>query len=94
MKNSPDVSQLGAVLSRFFHRYHVILFSLTVVVGVSAALLLLNGLITASNASDDSVIQQQQFDKATIKKIEGFGSRTTTSKELQFPDGRTSPFVE
>ncbi|MDO5344078.1 MAG: hypothetical protein Q4F02_04195 [Candidatus Saccharibacteria bacterium] len=94
MKNSPDISQLGVILGRFFRRYHVILFTLTVVAGVSAALLLLNGLLVASSAADDGVVQQQRFDQETIKKIDSFGSRTTTSRELQFPGGRTSPFVE
>ena len=94
MKNSPDISQLGTIISHFFRRYHVLLFTLTVVVGVSVALLLLNGLLSASNETDETPVPQARFDEATIKKIDSFGSRTTAGKELQFPQGRTSPFVE
>lgn len=97
MKNSPDISQLGTVLGRFFRRYHVVLFMLTVVVGVSAALFLLYGLVSLSNTKTDisaSIETTAHFDKKTIEQIDSFGTPGTTNQPFSPPTGRVNLFAE
>lgn len=96
MKNSPDISQLGTVVGHFFRRYHVVLFVLTVVVGVSAAIFLLNGLVTASNTMQENISPETtaSFDKKTIERISGFGTPGAASQPFNLPPGRANLFAE
>lgn len=95
MKNSPSVSQLGSIVAHFIGRYHVIIFSLTVVIGVSAAVLLLNGLIELSSGTDHPVSTTQAFDRETIEKIDNLTpANQTQGSSLSLPSGRINPFVE
>lgn len=95
MKNSPSVGQLGEVISHFFRRYHMSIFLLTVVIGVSAAVLLLNGLLSKSNEMDPTVTtQSSSFDKKTIERIDNFSPAGAGKDDFSLPSGRTNPFVE
>ncbi len=91
MKNSPELDKLLSSISAFLRRYHVMLYVLTVVVGVSIAILMLNGLINSSKQTDHPFPEPARFDKQTIERIEGF---TTPDKNTKFklPPGRINPF--
>ena len=95
MKNSPDISQIGTLASRFFHRYHVILYTLTVVVGVAVAIFLLYSLLASSNPKEDTIQQQTtRFDQKTIDQINSFRTRDTANANFSLPAGRTNLFAE
>lgn len=94
MKNSPSISQVGAAITHFIHRHHLTLFTLTVVVSVSVAVFLLNGLISVSNSPVSTTPTTASFDKATIDKINSFSSADSGSDTFSLPSGRINPFVE
>lgn len=96
MKNSVSVDQISGLALAFFKRYHLILFTLTVVVGVSVAVFLLNQLMIAEGDSDNVSSQASGaiFDEATIDRIKNLNASTDSGSELVFPDGRVDPFSE
>lgn len=94
MKNSPSVGELGGIIARFMRRYHVMLFTLTVVISVSVAVFMLNGIITLSNETDDSIGGVSGFDTATIERIENFNMSNDISDDFSLPPGRVNPFIE
>jgi len=87
---SLSFAQLNRMASQFLHRFHVILFVVFVIGGLSLATLFLSQAITkqgtvAPTASDPP------FDTATMLKIENL--RTTSDQSnLNPPSGRTNPF--
>ena len=94
MKQSPSISHIGSIVSKIFSRYHVIIFSLTVVIGVSVAIFFLNGLISLSKESEPLNVTTTTFDEETIEKIENFSPSSEAKSNFSLPPGRTNPFVE
>ncbi len=96
MKNSPSVGQLGNIIASVFRRFHVLLFVLTVVIGVAACMFFLNNLITLSAQADPLAPTTTQFDQTTIDRINGLvtADQGISGKELVLPPGRINPFVE
>lgn len=92
----PSIAQLGEMMGHFFRRYHVILFSLTIVISVSAAVMMLNNLLVISGASTGSEtnIQASGFDQKTIDKIENFTTASDSPRPFSLPAGRVNPLVE
>lgn len=90
--SSLSVSQLTVPLSRFLHRFHIILFALLVIGGLSVATFMLYGVITESSATDQQASSANSFDKTTIQKIETLRDPSQESAPLQLPAGRTNPF--
>ena len=86
-----DLSEVTRVISRFLHRFHVTLFVVLVVGGLSVATLLLNKAITAQ-ASNPNGPTEEAFDENTMTRIKNL--RTTDEQtNLVLPDtGRTDPF--
>ena len=86
-----DLSQVTLVVSRFLHRFHITLFVVLVVGGLSIATLLLNKSIT-TQADSTSGPTEQAFDEKTMTRIKNL--RTTNEQtNLVLPDtGRTDPF--
>lgn len=86
-----DFSQLSHVVSRFLHRFHITLFVVLVVGGLSVATLMLNKAITMQ-ANDLPATPSQGFDESTMTKIQNLHT-TTDQTNLDLPDtGRTNPF--
>lgn len=95
MKQSISLKTLATGMSSIFKRHHVVLFVLTVVVGVSVAMFLLYNLINTT--TDKEVIATTSsaiFDEETIEKINKLAPSDSTHQELALPDGRINPFVE
>lgn len=89
---SLTVSQLGQMLSQFLHRFHIILFVVLVVGGLSLVTLFLNQAISKP-ASDLTPSSTQSFDQATMTKIKNL--RTTNDQSnLTLPPGRIDPFTK
>lgn len=97
MKQSPSVSQLGSILLTFLKRYHIVIFSLTIVIGVSVSMLMLNELLSRSSdpdASSTTTTTTTTFDQDTIEKIKKFRSSDSEDNNFSLPPGRTNPFRE
>lgn len=85
------LTQFAQAFSQFLHRFHVILFVVLVVGGLSLVTLFLNVAITKP-ASDVPSTSEQPFDEATMTKIENL--RTTSDQsDLTPPPGRINPFI-
>lgn len=92
MNGSLSLSQITIALSKFLHRFHVILFALIVIGGLSVATFLLYGTIASSSASNEPTASSNSFDKSTIDKIKELRDPSEQSEPLQLPQGRTNPF--
>lgn len=90
--SSLSLSQITKPLSQLLHRFHVILFALLVIGGLSVATFLLYGSIVTSSAPDQQVTSSSSFDKTTIEKIKTLRDPSQPGSPLQLPAGRTNPF--
>jgi len=87
---SLNFTQLNLMVSRFLHRFHVILFVVFVIGGLSLVTLFLSLAITKQDATTSSTVDHP-FDSVTMSKIENL--RTTSDQSnLSPPSGRTNPF--
>ena len=86
-----DTSQFTLMISRFLHRFHITLFVVLVVGGLSVATLLLNKAITAQS---DTVTEPAQapFDEKTMTRIENLRTTNEQTNLVLPPTGRTDPF--
>lgn len=91
MKSSSPLTQLVQSISWFLHRFHVIIFVLFVVGGLSIATLLLNLVITNNTLNVDPPTQDS-FDTATIERLRDLQGANQDDSNFKLPDGRTSPF--
>ena len=83
--------QLLNGISRFLHRYHVVLFALVVLGGLAIATFMLY--TAATSASETTQLPStSSFDKSTIDKIQNLRSSDESGKPLELPAGRTNPF--
>lgn len=87
---SLNLNQLTQMVSRFLHRFHVILFVVFVVGGLSLVTLFLNQAITKQGSAEPTTTEQP-FDDATMTRIEGLRS-TSEQSNLTPPSGRINPF--
>ena len=93
MKQDLSLTTITHGFSRFLHRYHVVLFTLVVVGGLSAATLVLYRELTAGS-SDQTTSTATGFDTATMKKIDTLRGPDDPAPPLTKPAGRTNPFQE
>lgn len=95
MKNNISLNpqQLLSGISGFFYRYHVLVFSLVVLGGLSAATYVLYQTVISSQSAEpgSSVVQ---FDEATIDRIKDLRDSDDSGTPLQKPAGRSNPFKE
>ena len=95
MKNSPSVNELGSIIARFIRHHHIVLYAMTIVIGVSTAVLFLNSLISASNATDDALPTTALFDETTIERIDDLNVVNVNENDnFSLPNGRINPFIE
>lgn len=94
MKQSPSLSQLGGAVAHFMQRFHLVIFTLTVVIGVSIAVFLLNSLIEASNRTEPAAHNMPTLDQKTIDRINSFKRASDGQDNFSLPPGRVNPFVE
>lgn len=77
-------------------RYHMVIFIVTVAIGLTAAVLLLNSVVLKANdpttpSGGDTVTS---FDQTTIDRIKQLKTADEPSVPLDFSKGRISPFSE
>ena len=89
---STDLSsaQITKFISLFLHRYHVILFTIFILGGLSVATFLL---YTASSPGpgEQAVNKSTKFDQTTINQINNLRSPTEQPQSLKLPSGRINP---
>jgi len=84
-------------LSALLHRYHFIIFIVTIIGGVTAFVFLLNTIVIKSEASssDTKTTMSTSFDQKTIDEINLYKGRDTKSNGINFSGNkRTNPFQE
>ena len=95
MNNSPSVGQLGVILARFLPRYHITLYTMTIVIAVSVAIFLISSVTSSSDDVDAKVVETTKFDTNTIDRIKEYNSSSQAAKPFSLPgSGRINPFVE
>jgi len=92
MKSDLSLQQLTRSLARFLHRYHVLIFTIFVLGGLSVATFMLYRATTA--AQSPSSTTPSGFDKKTIDRISKLRSANDTPAPIDLPAGRTNPFQE
>lgn len=91
MKTDINLKQIPAAISRALHRFHVVIFTLIVLGGLSIATYILYAAITSTPASEQTT-ETVGFDKSTIDDINSLRGAGEASKPLVKPAGRTNPF--
>lgn len=88
-----SVGRIGEIISHFLKRFHVAIYSLTVVIAVSAAMFLLNNIINLSNESQTPVADTSVFESDTVDKIRNFNASDRINNTLDIPrNQRVNPF--
>ena len=96
MKNI-SVSSLFKPLGRLIARFHMTLFIVFVVAGLSAAVLSMNTFLTETSGADDgykSPLEAGSIDQATLERIKELHTSEQGAPALTLPSGRVNPFGE
>lgn len=84
-------------ITKLLQRYHVILFVVVVMGGLSAAIFLLNKVLIASDDAGGyaSQLNKESFDTDTIEKLKRLRASDEQTIKLDLQNGkRINPFVE
>ena len=95
MKNSISLDRLPAAAAHFFKRFHVIIYTFTIVIGVRVSVFLLPSFFFfffTPDSSDSSAATS--FDKETIERINNFNTSSSSNDTFTLPSGRINPLVE
>ncbi len=93
MQTDLNPKELLVAVSHFLHRYHVLIFVLVVLGGLSGATFLLYQTVISAQTSEETPASTT-FDKQTIKKLNDLNDATTVDPTPVSPEGRTNPFKE
>lgn len=89
---------IGKKVSHFIYRFHVILFTIIVLGGLSVLIFILyNYIVNATNINDaeNAIAIDSGFDKQTITRLESLQTSNVLNEPIQYIDGaRKNPFVE
>lgn len=89
MKSSISISQIGALLTHFLHRFHVLVFVLTVVGGLSVATFMLNQTLS-SNTDIPNSQSTAVFDQKTMERVKNSAKRRVKLSRLRYrQEGQT-----
>lgn len=95
MKSSISIGQISDGIVYFIRRFHVLIYTLTVVIGVAVAVFQLNGLITEQSPTDSGGgTAASSFDKDTIDRINNFNTASSDEDTFSLPPGRINPLVD
>ena len=95
MKNTNKVSPFTAI-AQTFGRYHLTLFVVVLVGGLSTAVLMLNEILKQSSNPNGytSSLNISSFDQTTIDRVQQLKSSNEASTGFTLPAGRINPFAE
>lgn len=94
MNISTAIKRFQSNIAHFIGRFHVIIFTLTVVIGVSAALFLLVATLSSSSGEESPTPNMTTFDQTTIDRIDRFNTNDSTGDTFYLPPGRINPLAE
>lgn len=94
MQTSPKA--IGKTVGQFLFRFHALVFTVTVLGGLSIAVLLLNDVIAQSDQSTDYTPSSTDtsFDEQTIERVRELQPSTERPAPVNFPAGRIDPFSQ
>lgn len=94
--NNSDKKSIAKSIIQFFGRYHLTLFIVFLVGGLSSAVLVLNAVLIQSADTEGytSSLDMTTFDQATIDNVKKLRLSSDTPAEFSLPEGRISPFAE
>lgn len=79
----------------FLKRYHLVIFVVVIVLLLSVAVLLLNGIVGIASGIDSPTQNgNSNFDQATIDRIKELKTSDQPSEPLDLSEGRINPFSE
>lgn len=94
MNLSLALKRIRGTIAHFIGRFHVLIFVLTVVVGVSIALLLLVNILSSSSAKEGAQpAAPTTFDQKTIDRIDQFNTHDSGADNFSLPSGRINPLA-
>ena len=85
-----SLQQFVKSYSHFMHRYHVIVFTVVIIGGLSIATYLMYRVTIASSTPTGTPVSG--FDKATIDRINQLHDVNDSQESLKLPPGRVNPF--
>lgn len=91
-----SLGSIQKAIVNFLHRFHVMVFAFTVLVGLIFIVYLLYNVVISSTETEGLTPETTSttFDKDTIKRINELKSRDQSDDSIDFSQGRTNPFVE
>ena len=92
MKSDLSLQQIIRGITHFLHRYHVLIFTIFVLGGLSVATFLLYKVTTSAQSTTST--KPAGFAQQTINRIGKLRSATDTPTPIDLPAGRTNPFQE
>jgi hypothetical protein len=95
MKKMHSVS-IFALIGRLLAEFHMTLFIVFIVAGLSVAVLFLNNMLSDTSASDGytSPIDAGSIDQATLDRIKELHTSDEGQSPSNLPSGRINPFGE
>lgn len=90
MKSDMSTQQMIRSYSNFMHRYHVVIFTIVIIGGLSVATYLMYNATTPDSSTTNTTTSG--FDQVTIDRIKNLHSADDTQEPLRMPAGRTNPF--
>ncbi len=88
-----DMSNYISSTKRFFWRYHLTIFAVVAVAGVSIAIIILLGVITQSSNPVTTAPESESFDQDTIERVKQLND--TPDYNFNLPSNqRINPFAE
>lgn len=95
MKNTPDAKLFTPMLNAL-DRYHLTIFIVVLVGGLSTAVLILNSTIQQSSdiTGYTSIANGSSFDQVTIDRLKQLRTSSDPAPAFTLPPGRTNPFIE
>ena len=98
MKTEPNFSphSIGRSISRFLERFHIVLYTVIAVGGISVVVYLLYlTIIDATDVPTTNSVPSSSFDRDTIDKLESLNAKSGGGKPLDLPaNTRTNPFID
>lgn len=91
-----QIGSLFTTISRQLARFHMTLFIVFIVAGLSVAVIFLNNVLSDTTTLDGytSPISPGSIDQATLERIKELHTSDETVPTSKYPDGRINPFGE
>lgn len=97
MKTEPSFSpnSIGHAISGFFERFHVVIYTVIVIGGITVVVYLLYlTILAAIDVPINTAVPKSSFDHDTIDKLESLSEKSGGGEALKLPNTRTNPFVD